>query len=260
MHRFASRTGASALRLSACALRLNQQSPSPDGEPYPWPCEVAASSGFRPAQGRRRAEPRHFGLGHRHSFKHRLQVSHECRERTNRLWTMLAAIRVGSQLKSGGLRHRTPKYLDEDRLLVDNEPHTADGYFLVVWRWSCCDLKAILHRGSRGGLGADWRWWFLVDCFTALGFAEWVLYLLPVSATLFLWRPFQSLRGGSSRRGSNYHRLLCQPHRHRSDYGHRQSQYGPRDDHHVGQRLLSLGATKNCPRESKSGCSKAKSN
>ncbi len=44
-----------------------------------------------------------------------------------------------------------------------------------------------LGWGIGGGLAAV----CLVDCFTALGFAEWVLYLLPVSASLFLWRPYQ---------------------------------------------------------------------
>ncbi len=31
---------------------------------------------------------------------------------------------------------------------------------------------------------------FLADCFTALGYAEWVLYLLPVAMSLFLWKPW----------------------------------------------------------------------
>ncbi len=44
-----------------------------------------------------------------------------------------------------------------------------------------------LGWGIGGGLAAV----FLVDCLTRLGFAEWVLYLLPVAASLFLWRPQQ---------------------------------------------------------------------
>ena len=44
-----------------------------------------------------------------------------------------------------------------------------------------------LGWGIGGGLAAV----FFVDCFTALGFAEWVLYLLPVATSLFLWRPYQ---------------------------------------------------------------------
>lgn len=41
------------------------------------------------------------------------------------------------------------------------------------------------------GIGGGLALVFLIDCITALGFAEWVLYLLPVAATLFLWRPYQ---------------------------------------------------------------------
>lgn len=41
------------------------------------------------------------------------------------------------------------------------------------------------------GIGGGLAFVFLVDCKTALGFAEWVLYLLPVAASLFLWRPYQ---------------------------------------------------------------------
>ena len=45
--------------------------------------------------------------------------------------------------------------------------------------------------GLGWGIGGGLALVFLVDCLTALGFAEWVLYLLPVSASLFLWRPYQ---------------------------------------------------------------------
>lgn len=41
------------------------------------------------------------------------------------------------------------------------------------------------------GIGAGLAVVFLIDCVTALGFAEWVLYLLPVFATVFLWRTYQ---------------------------------------------------------------------
>lgn len=41
------------------------------------------------------------------------------------------------------------------------------------------------------GIGSALAVVFFIDCVTALGFAEWVLYLLPVAASLFLWRPYQ---------------------------------------------------------------------
>jgi CheY-like chemotaxis protein/signal transduction histidine kinase len=43
------------------------------------------------------------------------------------------------------------------------------------------------------GIGVGLAAVFVIDCFTALGFAEWVLYVLPVAASLALWRPHQVL-------------------------------------------------------------------
>lgn len=67
----------------------------------------------------------------------------------------------------------------------------ADGYLSRSLVVAMLRFERNPSPGLGWGIGGGLALVFLVDCLTALGFAEWVLYLLPVAASLFLWRPFQ---------------------------------------------------------------------
>ncbi len=81
--------------------------------------------------------------------------------------------------------------LDDVVCLNNNVARYGPIRYLLVVRHCMLRFERNPSPALGWGIGSGLAAVFLIDCLTALGFAEWVLYLLPVAASLSLWRPHQ---------------------------------------------------------------------